>query len=102
MATQKKSTKSWKQKKKAIEELQNKELEIKQKIEKEFLHILNRVKNAVYILIIIIIVGLFLTFPYIPAMILFIVSGIVILFLIYWPVGKEIEKLKQGEQNIRR
>ncbi|MHA1268620.1 MAG: hypothetical protein ACTSPY_02430 [Candidatus Helarchaeota archaeon] len=87
--------KSWKQKIKESEELKKKDYEKKQIEESEFLQVLNRVRNAVYIIIIIIILGMILFFPNIYALILFITIGIVALFLIYWPVAKEIEKRKK-------
>ena len=95
MSSRRPVKKSWKQKQKEIDEKKKKEMEKRLEENRAIMHLLNRIKNAVYIITIIVVLGVFFLFYDLIAMIFFIIIGIVVLLLIYWPIGKEIERRKK-------
>ncbi|MBD3230773.1 MAG: hypothetical protein GF329_21520 [Candidatus Lokiarchaeota archaeon] len=93
--------KSWKQRKRDKKKIKEKKLEKKIERERDFLHLLNRIKNAVYVITIVIVLGMIASIFYgltiygwMITTAFFIIIGIIVLFMIYWPVGKEIDKRK--------
>jgi len=91
--------KSYKQKLKEKELNQLEQIKKFKEQEKDLIHVFNKIKNAVYIVIILVIIGSL--FSSIMGLIIYIAIGMVVAFLIYLPVGKELEKRKKALNNGR-
>lgn len=98
MTSSREEKKSWKQKQREAEKEKEIEDEKKLEEEKKFADLLNRIRNAIYILILLIVLGSIVSFFYImiPLTILFILIGLIILLMIYYPIKREIKERRES------